>query len=136
MRCSIKTLKRILQESSRGETVVMHEKLWIPLIERMELYVAGQTVLYLPRKEYVDRLLQYIEAKVDQADKLRHEYDAVGQICLIVRRSPVIADRCDIRAHDGVEVLQSVRLYDLWIEVDASVDFRPDEPLPEDYYAL
>lgn len=80
------------------------------------------------------------EALVYAIDFVLDEYDddgdeqCQGETCTILAHS--VMSYYEVDCPELKRRTFTVHLHNLWVPLDSSIDYRPDETLPEDYYAL
>lgn len=160
MRCKISQLKTLLKEALQDTKYhIAYDKIWVPISsvgKRSDW--DGETLLYLPSAktietdskemaDYQERLAHYntspnfdftavsnIEATRRHMDQLNKRIAERGKICVVINGDFGIFN---VRFVESNRVERAIMPPDLWIAVDvSSPDYRPDETLPEDYYAL
>lgn len=149
MHCKISVgeLRRLLREGK--DFSIINGKVYIPVDESMEDMANTEPILWYPAQWKIDdmqRDIQNAEAHPGRANELftsRHIQDLRTWLDRIGQ--DVYMEFIDepgegyfvlyAKFSDGLEV--HAELGNFWLELKTGVpDWRPDEPIPEDFYAL
>lgn len=152
MRCKIRTLRQALREGL-DNIKIEHGRLWHRLDKRPDKQEKDQEVMFYPneealnswqsemlvlQKELDDNIWGDVgrEATAKKVANIKSMLDSVGHLGTLQMRSALIPDQFFVRMK-GKAIVREISEWYLWVPDDVeSPDFRPDETLPEDYYAL
>lgn len=146
MHSKVKDLRNFvsrLLESKGMNWQIMNGHVVVNLTDRPDLHKVGQRVIYVLPDDTKDRLEWKIRTQL-KPDDPRDEME-IAQLNLYLMRDGkegVIVDTSssyvsEVEFQEGEPSTTHCMSDNLWAIIDEeSPDFRPDEPLPEDYYAL
>lgn len=158
MRSKLHDVRKLIQESLfRGDGYrVAHGIVWVSLVDHPDLAVPGARVLFDPDEEWhknketgikhlklnIGRLMKTKRGSADQRQRLVDELEKekkrqtlVGKIGILVR---VYGPDVLSVKFDNEELQSTFYTKHFWVatDQDPDVDYRPNDSLPEDFYAL
>ena len=145
-RIAVGTVRNLLREIAE-DFILYNDQIYVSIEKKIEEIgdIPGLELLWYPPDWIIDELNQDIQTWQNNPDARTSQYIDDVKVCLERIGQNVYLEFIDepgedyfivyARFKDGKSVHSSVSAF--WLRVDAeSPDWRPDEGLPEDYYAL
>lgn len=160
MRCKIRDLKALLVETLKDVNYrIAHGKMWVPVLSQKKRDDwDGEILLYFPSDEDLEQLhvslkdlrlklarfnddphldftgAAYMHRTKQECETHERLVAQVGKTCVVINGDFGIFN---VKFVEDPTLKQVIMPTSLWVEVDnPPPDWRPDDNLPEDYYAL
>lgn len=139
MRCKLKVrqVRHLIREGAK-DFVIVNGKMYVDVMDKVDELEPDQALLWYPTGWSLEQLDREIASEDDtqHRQKMQIWKDRIGQNVYVDFVDEPGEDYFVLYAKfsDGVEIW--AQLPSFWLEVSSSTDWRPNESIPEDFYAL
>lgn len=149
MKLRYASIKRLIKESISEQYCTFEGKVYVNLYHRVDMLHVGIEALLLPNEETINtwkkNLAEREEAAKDEdmwgqrqaVEEARSKLTHIGKVGKVVSLFCIMGKDFATEVEFPGDVTVRTNNRSIWTELESSQpDWRPDETLPEDYYAL